>query len=354
MNTRVTRKLSDVIAEVKLSLQAEFNIGDKEFAAFRARVEGNGHKFPTGSTMVPIDLLWIDYEVQRDVILKHIISIIKRYDPRLCGPASACRILRNSAIDASTIYTYDGQHRTISTALLGYETVPCNIVETDDPAFPSYAFEELNESGVKKLSRGDLHRNALTRYKLGSREHKNIVARTMQDQFDKVGVDLQDKSQRNSATLRGENNYFFSHFIYANKVIALDESGDILYNILLAITTVFPMQEEVSQGVLIGLYELARLDQNRKELPDGWMLQVLKAVKKTFNSSATVYSKASMQWAHVNPGATWSAPSAMSNFLREMYMLNGGIIKLPYHGEGAKMHIATNPVNGLVPIREVA
>jgi hypothetical protein len=103
MNTRVTRKLSDVIAEVKLSLQSEFNIGDKELAAFRARVEGNGHKFPTGSTMVPIDTLWIDYEVQRDVIVKHIISIMKKYDPRLCGPASACRILRNSAIDASKI-----------------------------------------------------------------------------------------------------------------------------------------------------------------------------------------------------------------------------------------------------------
>ena len=80
MNTRVTRKLSDVIAEVKLSLQSEFNIGDKELAAFRARVDGNGHKFPTGSTMVHIDTLWIDYEVQRDVIVKHIISIMKKYD----------------------------------------------------------------------------------------------------------------------------------------------------------------------------------------------------------------------------------------------------------------------------------
>lgn len=354
MNTRVTRKLSDVIAEVKLSLQSEFNIGDKELAAFRARVDGNGHKFPTGSTMVHIDTLWIDYEVQRDVIVKHIISIMKKYDPRLCGPASACRILNNSAIDANKIFTYDGQHRTVSTALLGYETVPCNIVETDDPAFPSYAFEELNESGVKKLSRGDLHRNALTRYKLGSREHKNVVAHTMQSKFDEVGVDLQDKSQRKSATLRGNNDYFFSHFVYANKVIALDESGRILRDILTAIVTVFPLQEEIHQGVLIGLYELARLDQNHKELPPDWMIQVLKGVKKTFNNSDTVGTKASLQWAHVNPGATWSAPSAMANFMREVYMLNGGTINLPYHGEGAKMQVATNPAKGLFPVREIA
>ena len=354
MNTRVTRKLSDVIAEVKLSLQSEFNIGDKELAAFRARVEGNGHKFPTGSTMVPIDTLWIDYEVQRDVIVKHIISIMKKYDPRLCGPASACRILRNSAIDASKIFTYDGQHRTVSTALLGYKTIPCNIVETDDPAFPSYAFEELNESGVKKLGKGDLHRNALTRYKFGSLEYKNIVAYTMQSKFNDVGVDLQDKGQRKSATLRGENDYFFSHFDYAYKVMKLDDKGDIILDILTAITTAFPLQEEVDQGVLIGLYELARLDQNHKTLPKGWMIQVLKAVKKTFNSSATVHSKAKMQWAHVNPGATWSAPSAMANFLREMYMLNGGTINLPYHGEGAKMQVATNPAKGLLPIYEVA
>lgn len=354
MNTRVTRKLSDVIAEVKLSLQAEYNIGDKELAAFRARVDGNGHKFPTGSQMVPIDSLWIDYEVQRDVIVKHIIGIMKKYDPRLCGPASACRILRNSAIDATKIFTYDGQHRTVSTALLGYETVPCNIVETDDPAFPSYAFEELNETGVKKLGKGDLHRNALTRYKLGSKEYRNVVARTMQDQFDVVGVDLQDKGQRKSANLRGENDYFFSHFDYANKVMKLDDSGEVIRDILNAIVTVFPLQEEIDQGVFIGLYELARLDQNLRSLPAGWMIYLLKGVKKSFNSSATVHSKAKMQWAHVNPGATWSAPSAMANFLREVYMHNGGDINLPYHGEGAKMQVSTNPANGLFPVKDFA
>ena len=78
------------------------------------------------------------------------------------------------------------------------------------------------------------------------------------------------------------------------------------------------------------------------------MKQILKAAKSQFNSSATVHAKAKMQWAHVNPGATWSAPSAMANFLREVYMLENNSLDIPYHGEGAKMQVATNPVGGLM------
>jgi len=55
-----------------------------------------------------------------------------------------------------------------------------------------------------------------------------------------------------------------------------------------------------------------------------------------------------MQNAYVNPGATWSAPSNMSNFLREVYIMDGGTLDLPYHGEGALMQVATNPAPGLI------
>ena len=110
---------------------------------------------------------------------------MKNYDPRLCGPASACRLN-----DAEEISTYDGQQRSCATALLGFTSVPCNIVNTDDPAFASYAFEMLNETGVKRLTPGDLHRNALTRYRLGSTEQKNILAYTLQEQFNKNKIDL--------------------------------------------------------------------------------------------------------------------------------------------------------------------
>jgi hypothetical protein len=353
MSKRLTRKLSDVIAEVKLTLAAEHGITQEQLDALRARVDANGHSFPKGSMMLPIDLLWIDYEVQRDVIIKHIISIVKRYDPRLCSPASACTDVFDINNQRSPIMTFDGQHRTIATAILGFEAVPCIVVETDDIQFPSYAFEECNMS-TKKLGPQDIHRNRLTRYKLGSREQKNVIARTLQDQFDANSVDLEDKGTRKSPGMRGDNDYFFSHFKYAEKAIEADPSGKLIYNILNAIVSVYPLQEEVDQGVFIGLYELARLDQNRKELPTGWMTDVLRVVKKSFNSSAIVHSKAKRQWEHVNPGATWSAPSAMANFLREIYIMNGDNINLPYHGEGAKMQVANNPVPGLFPNKEAA
>lgn len=353
MAKRLTRKLSDVIEEVKLTLASEFGITEEDLQKFRARVDANGHRFPVGSMMLPIDLLWIDYEVQRDVIIKHIISIIKRYDPRLCSPASACTDVFDIDNQLSPIMTFDGQHRTIATALLGFDVIPCIVVETDDIQFPSYAFEECNMS-TKKLGPQDIHRNRLTRYKLGSREYKNVVARTLQDQFDANGIDLEDKGTRKSPNLRGDNDYFFSHFKYAEKGIEIDNSGNILNNILSAIVTVFPLQEEIDQGVFIGLYELARLDQNHRELPEGWMTEVLRGVKRSFSSSAIVHSKAKRQWEHVNPGATWSAPSAMANFLREVYLMNGGTINLPYHGEGALMQVATNPVAGLIPSEKQA
>ena len=348
MAKRLTRKLTDVIEEVRITLAAEHGISQEQLDALRARVDTNGHKFPVGSMMLPIAMLWIDYEVQRDVIIKHIISIIKRYDPRLCSPASACTDVFDMDNQRSPIMTFDGQHRTIATALLGFDAVPCIVVETDDIQFPSYAFEECNMS-TKKLGPQDIHRNRLTRYKLGSREQKNVVARTLQDQFDNTGVDLEDKGTRKSPGMRGDNDYFFSHFKYAEKTIEADASGKLIYNILNSITSVFPLQEEVDQGVFIGLYELARLDQNHQELPDNWMVDVLRGVKKSFNSSSIVHSKAKRQNEHVNPGAGWSAPSNMANFLREVYMMNDGTINLPYHGEGAKMQVAKNPVPGLFP-----
>lgn len=340
---RLVKKFTDVVEEVRLELESDFGITQEQLDAFRKRVDANGHNFPTGSNMVAIDTLYLDYEVQRAAIAKHILNIMKNYDPRLCTPASACIV---TGQDYTTLY--DGQQRSIATALLGFTQVPATVVETDDPAFPSYAFEMLNETGVARLTPGDMHRNALTRYRLGSREIRNVKARTLQDQFDAVGIDLQDKGSRKSISLRGNNDYFFSHFKYAYKGIEVDLTGGVLHNILDAIVSVFPLQEEIDQGCFIGLYELSRLD-TRQELTGDWMKQVLKSAKKYFNSSATVHSKAKMQWAYVNPGATWSAPSAMSNFLRELHIMDGGSLDLPYHGEGALMQVATNPAPQLLP-----
>jgi hypothetical protein len=344
---RLTRKLTDVIAEVETQLVAHHGVTQKDLDAWRARAKALSHKFPI-SSMIEIEDLWIDYEVQRDVIHKHIINIMRKWDPRICSPGSACRMYNKPPI-----YLYDAQHRTIAAGLLGFTEIPCAIVETNDPNFASYAFELLNDTGVKRLTPGDIHRNALVRYKNGSRDLKVTRARTMQDQFDKVGVDLQDKASRNSENLRGDNEYFMSHFKYAQKGIEIDDSGKTLYNILDAITSVYNEQDEIDQGMFIGLYELHRLSKinSNVKLPKDWMKTLLENIKPTFKSSHIVHLKGKDQWEHVRPGATWSAPDAMSNFMRELYICNGGTqLNLPYHGEGAKIGIADgNVAPGLFP-----
>jgi hypothetical protein len=350
MAKRLTRKLTDVAREVETQLKAHFDITQNQIEAWRtaAKTSHQLNPFPE-SKMVAVADLWIDYEVQRDVLHKHIINIMKKWDARICSPVSACQLLGLDRID-----TYDGQHRSIAAAILGFTSVPCAVVLTTDKNFASYAFEMLNDTGVKRLTPGDLHRNALVRFKNGSRDIKVVRARTMQDQFDAVGIDLQDKGSRNSDNLRGDSDYFFSHFKYAQKGIELDQDqgkGEVLFDMLTAIKETFPLQEEIDQGVFIGLYELRRIAGAANiTLPAGWMKEVLDTVKQTFKSSSLVHAKARVQWEHKNPGATWSAPSAMANFLRELYIRNGGKLELPYHGEGATMGVlAGNVAPGLFP-----
>jgi hypothetical protein len=210
----------------------------------------------------------------------------------------------------------------------------------------------LNDTGVKRLTPGDLHRNALVRYKNGSRDVKNVRAKTLQDQFDVLGIDLQDKGSRASDNLRGDNDYFFSHFKYAYKGIEIDDSGKVLHNILEAIKDTFPMQEEIDQGCFIGLYELHRISSTNPadQLPKNWMKTLLSSIKPIFKSSALIHAKAKVQFEHQFPGGSWNAPSAMANFLRELHLRTDGQLNLPYHGEGAKMGIEDdNAVPGLFP-----
>ena len=345
MAKRLTRKLTDVAAEVEKQIKAHYNVTQKELDTWKADAR-RSPAFPD-SKMVSIADLWIDYEVQRDVLHKHIINIMKKWDSRLCSPVSACRLEDSDRVD-----TYDGQHRTIGATILGFTEIPGAVVVTKDKNFASYAFEMLNDTGVKRLGPGDLHRNALVRYKNGSREKRNVDARTMQDQFDSLGIDLQDKNSRQSDNLRGDNDYFFSHFKYAQKGIELDDSGKVLYRMLDAVKTTFPLQEEIDQGVFIGLYELQRLAGTNVNvgLPKDWMRQVLETCKGVFKSSHLLHAKGKIQWEHSHPGAGWNAPLAMSNFLREVYHRAGGKIGLPFHGAGSMVGIESgNIAPGLFP-----
>ena len=346
MAKRLTRKLTDVAAEVEKQIKAHYNVTQKQLDTWRTNARCS-QAFPD-SKMVSIADLWIDYEVQRDVLHKHIINIMKNWDSRICSPVSACRL-----VDSDRVDTYDGQHRTIVATILGFTEIPGAVVVTTDKNFASFAFEMLNDTGVKRLGPGDLHRNALVRYKNGSRDKRNVDARTMQDQFDKLGIDLQDKNSRQSDNLRGDNDYFFSHFKYAQKAIELDDSGKTLYSILHAIKTIFPLQEEIDQGVFIGLYELKRLARTTPnvKLSNDWMTILLGSCKDIFKSSHLLHSKAKIQWEHSHPGAGWNAPVAMSNFLRELHVHNSGSLDLPYHGAGSTVGIESqNHAPGLFPV----
>ena len=336
---RLREKATDVAKRVLAELVEEGMLTTTKLKQFQHAAKHSQYKFPR-SEMVPVKDLWIDYEVQRDVILHHILNILARFDPRLCGPASACQM-----IGESEVTVYDAQHRVISCIILGYDMVPGSIVETDDEQFPSYAFEQQNHSGTVGLTPGDLHRNALTRFAKGSREKKNCNARALQDQFNKLDIDLESKAVRASAAKKGDGKFFMSHFNYAYKGIALDEDSDnpglALYDILHAITTVYPNDEDIDQGVFIGLYELKRMMggkpgfTKRDGWPADWMIQVLQKVHEVFPRSHVVHKKSKDQWLHVS-ATGWTAPRAMSNFLREIYEMQGGELNLPTHTVGGK------------------
>jgi hypothetical protein len=347
--TRESRLLSDVIEDVKQELAIEHGFGQDRIDAERRRVDTAGKSFPIGSFMVPISKLSIDYTVQRDVIIKHILSIVKRYNPQICSPASA---VTDKYDGKHPIYVYDGQHRIVATGVLGFTEIPIIINEDSEPSFPSYAFEECNMS-TKKLSFFDIHRNRLTRHKLGATEQEVIFAKRLQDAFDRTNVDLEDKATRKSKNLRGNSPYYFSHFDYAYKGIEADHTGVLVSDILEAITTAYPSDEEISQDLYVGLLELHR--QPHDKFPRDWMKDVLTVCAKTFPSCTTVKQtslykeKAKMQLKHISPGSSWNAPRHMSNFLRELYIVNGGKLNLPHHGTGASMQLETNPGNFVLP-----
>jgi len=75
------------------------------------------------------------------------------------------------------------------------------------------------------------------------------------------------------------------------------------------------------------------------------MVEVLKYAKKSFNSSAVLHQTTKAQLQHIMEGASWDAPKSMANMLRELYLINGGEeLKLPTHGTGSSMQLATNPL----------
>ena len=329
MTKRISRLVIEVAQEVHRELKEKYGLTDKELDKHKARIRASGYGFPIGLALLKISDMWIDYEVQRDVIVKHVLNIIRKFDPRIVGAASCVRLPKSRY--PNRFYAYDGQHRTIAMAILGYAEIPACYVETEDERFASHAFEILNDSGIKKIGKPDLHRIRLNLFDKGSEDRANIEARRLQDQFDALGIDLQESAKRNNPNQCGPNQYWFSHFDYAYKGIKQDPSGETLHSILDAIKSTWPKDEEIDQGVFIGLWQLNNWS---KEMciaqPAGWMKSVLKEVAKNFDSSHTVHAMAKAQWEHVV--GNWSAPDGAAKFLREVYKMHKGKLTLPFKG----------------------
>ena len=79
--TREIRLLTDIVEETKYILATEHNFGADKIEAIRARIDATEKQFAFGSYMFPITNLRLDYTVQRDIIVKHVIKIMTRYNP---------------------------------------------------------------------------------------------------------------------------------------------------------------------------------------------------------------------------------------------------------------------------------
>ena len=338
MIKRISRSLSDVAQEILQKLKDDHGVTDQQLAQLKSRVFNSGYRFPLGGIRAPISILWIDYEVQRDVIIKTILSLLQKWDNRICQPA-ACNTDPSSVEivdEAKNIYkfkklcVYDAQHRCVTLAILGFEEVFVTVVVDADPKFASYAFRTSN-SVIKKIGKPDFHRNNIRLYNLGVKDEETIPAFNLQAQFDRLKIDLVEKPELIPISQR--QNHFMSHFDYAYKAVGVDKTGRVAGRILEAIIKTWPKNAKVQNGIYIGLYHMNTVVGGLgKKMPKDWMLQVCKGVAKSFANSEHVEEAASRHAKWISRSNTWNVPEGMFKFMREVYKLNGGVLSIPSDG----------------------
>ena len=198
------------------------------------------------------------------------------------------------------------------------------VIETEEKTFPAYAFEVCNDSGIAKASKEDIHRTLLYRWEHGTdheREDPRVKkAHKIQTVFDECEIDLEGQRIRKSDKLKGEKDHFFSHFQYAH--FGFDEAkGQELKKILNAIKTVYKDEEEIDQGLYIGLVDqvrIARSEQDLEDLPDDWMEKQLKVIKRATGNAKNFTQCTREQWQHHN-GTAMEGPKGMCNTMREVF-----------------------------------
>lgn len=344
MIKRISRSLSDVSKEILQKLKDDHGVTDKQLAYLKSRVFNSGYKFPLGGIRVPVSILWIDYEVQRDVIIKTILSLLEKWDNRICQPA-ACNthpdlvemvdVTRN-IYKFKKLFVYDAQHRCVTLAILGFEEIYVTVVVDDDPKFASYAFRTSN-STVKKIGKPDFHRNNIRLYNLGVEDSETIPAYNLQAQFDRLKIDLVEKPEMIPAPERQK--HYMSHFDYAYKPMGADKTGKVAGQILEAITTAWPDQTKIQNGIYIGLYHMNTVVNSLgKKMPKDWMTQLCLTVAQSFANSEHVEDAASRHAKWISRSNTWNVPEGMFKFMREVYKLNGGTLAIPSDGADFDLH----------------
>jgi hypothetical protein len=332
MSARVSRPLIDVVNDARRDIKAALNLSDKQFDSMmqqiRAKMLAQNLNFARGMHFETADNVWLDYEVQRNVIIKHLIDILKKFDIRIIEPAATANFIGKALTKEpwrkDKLFAYNGQHRCILLCLLGYTSVPVIINDTDDLAFPSVAFVINNHSGIKKVGKPDLHQNWLYQHKLGLSTNETELAFNVQKAFDNANVRLLESSKAKSIS-----DYWFSHFDYAYKSASTDKTAATTKQILDAITISWPADQEIDQGVFIGLYYMNSIIKGlNKKMPKNWMQDVTEKCAISFTSSHDCHDAAKRQWQYY-VGSAWSAPQGMYKFMREVYMTNGGKIVIP-------------------------
>lgn len=338
MIKRISRSLSDVASEVLAELKDNHSVTDEQLKKLKNRVLNSGYLFPLGGIKVSTRILWIDYEVQRDVIIASILNLLKRWDSRICQPA-ACNTtpdLVELVDEARNIYKfkklfiYDAQHRCVTLAILGFKEIPVTIVVDTDPTFASWAFRESN-STIKKIGTPDKHRNNLRLFHLGRHDDETVRAYNLQTQFDRLKIDLVEKPEKIPPAERQK--YYMSHFDYALKPMGADKTGATTGKILEAIIKTWPNNEKIQNGIYIGLHKMNDMTKTLpKKLSKDWMIQVCEGVAKSF-SNPEILEKSAADEIKQRSGGTWSVPDGMYKFMREVYLLNGGTLPIPSDGE---------------------
>ena len=252
-------------------------------------------------------------------------------------PSAGVKLINSESSDA--IYVYDGQHRLMVCAILGIKEVQVCVIETEQKTFPAYAFEVCNDSGIAKASKEDIHRTLLYRWEHGTEEERGDPrvrkAYKIQSVFDNCGIDLEGQRIRKSDKLKGDKPHFFSHFQYAH--FGYDEIGmSEMTKILNAIKNIYADEEEIDQGLYIGLVDMIRIaksEQELEDLPEGWMETVLKVIKRSTGNAKNFTQCTREQWQHHN-GTAMEGPKGMCITMREVfkkYHNKQVYINVPHH-----------------------